>query len=283
MTIVPRSNLEAVYREHPLRKSTILRRVIAQHGSLSNLTAWDLADDARGGITDQNHVGGARFTIALAEACAIDGATEIVDLCCGLAGAARVLAALHGCRVHGIDLSPDRVRDAEDLTRLVNLSHLITVERADVMTVPVPPHRYDVMWGQGAWIHLRDKEGFVRRWTGSLRPGGRVGLEDAYLKRPPATASECALVADVEAHWLSDLVALDGPGSWTTIFTACGFEPRSVVDLSDDLGSELTNLIETASASDHQAATAFEQDGWRAALAATECGLVGYFRTVAYL
>ena len=54
---------------------------------------------------DQFHVRGLAATKELAEGLSLEPGSTAIDVGCGLGGPARYLAATHGCRVTGIDLS----------------------------------------------------------------------------------------------------------------------------------------------------------------------------------
>jgi len=45
--------LRDLYRKHPLRKQSILERIVAQRGTLAGMTEMDLAEDPLTEITDQ--------------------------------------------------------------------------------------------------------------------------------------------------------------------------------------------------------------------------------------
>lgn len=227
--------LEELYRDHPLSAARVLNRVRERRGSLEGLRQEDLAHDALTEITDQNHVGGVEFVHALATAARVDGRTAVLDLCCGLGGSARSLAARYGCRVVGIEVTPDRYRQAVDLTARVGLDPLVSFVCGDVMAVPVPRDAYDVVWGQSAWIHLSDKEQFVARWVRALREGGRVAFEDACLANGDADAR----IGELEAAWQSRLVGVD---EWSAMFRAAHLVTELVQDLSTEASAYFGRL-----------------------------------------
>ena len=280
MSRFTRSQIEEIYRTHPQRGETILRRIRARRGSMAAVTVLDLAEDADSGLTDQNHMGGLSFTRQLAQRVGISQSTGVLDLGCGLGGSARALAWWYGCHVHGVDLSPDRIADARHLTELVGLTRLATFECADVMTTPLPEERFDVLWGQAAWSHLPDKATLLRKWTPVLNPGGRVALEDVCLLREPAGDTERRLLTCLEDHWTSYLIPLDGPGGWQSVLLQSGVATQALDDCSEGF---LAHFLELRAGAERQAEPvgAFERQAWDLAIDAIDASLVGYFRLVA--
>src|SRR5947208_8697371 len=120
--------LRDLYRTHPLQGQSILKRIIDQRGTLVGITEMNLAEDPFTEITDQNHIGGVTFVKELAHKAGIGPSTDVLDLGCGLGGSARCLAYFFGCRVHGVDLSVERLREARGLTKLVGLDDLVTFQ-----------------------------------------------------------------------------------------------------------------------------------------------------------
>lgn len=272
--------IEAIYATHPLRKDTIVRRLLKQRGSLDRLTEPDLAEDSVTGISDQNHMGGLASTLELAARARISRASHVLDLGCGLGGPARALAWRYGCRVHGLDLSPQRIRDAGELTALVGLAHLVSFECVNMMTAPLPKQRFDVLWGQGAWSHLEDKSAFLQKWTKALSAHGCVAVEDACRRRQPADDRERDLIASVEEHWASALIQVEGPGGWRRLLEDCGLDVLVAEDRSDAL---LPHFRELHAGSERleEPVSDFEKRAWDLAIEAAEASLIGHFRIVA--
>jgi len=270
--------LRDLYRKHPLRKQSILKRIVAQRGTLAGMTEMDLAEDPVTEITDQNHIGGVKFVRDLAKKAGVGPATDVLDLGCGLGGSARCLAYFFGCRVHGMDLSLERCREARQLTKLVGLDHLVTLQCGDIMRMALPRRRFDVLWGQSAWVHIEDKERLVKKWAKSLKLKGRIALEEAYVKRLPQHARERYDLDELADHWKSYLVGLD---VWTEILSSHSFEVHRNEDLSTELfksHQKLIRLIRTRAIT-HVPET--EQKAWKLAVELVGKGIVGYFRLVA--
>jgi SAM-dependent methyltransferase len=235
MLLTDKRDVRELYKNHPLRRETILARVLRGRGTIDGLTELDLALDEETGITDQNHVGGLVFTAELACCAGVTSRTRVLDLGCGLGGSARSLAYLCRCRVHGVELSEERVRDAIELTRRVGLDNLVGFERGDVFDMEVPEGEFDVLWGQSSWTHFRDKQQFLRRWSKALDGSRRLAFEDLYLKRRPRTASEEQDLDEFERDTMTNLVPIE---EWDEVLTRDGFGIGLQQDLSDFLLQE---------------------------------------------
>src|SRR5262249_11197461 len=156
----------------------VLERLRSRGRDLTQVSARDLAEDVLADETDQNHIGGAQFVWDLAEAARVREADHVLDLGCGLGGSARLLAERYGCFVDGLDISPRRVRDGNELSRVVGLEQRVVLRCGDIGSYEIPVAAYDRLWGQSAWVHVRDKEHILRPWLRALRLGGTMALED---------------------------------------------------------------------------------------------------------
>src|SRR5215212_4837487 len=58
---------------------------------------------------------------------------DVLDVGCGLGGAAFLIAQTYGARVHGIDLSRNMLRLAQARCQEAELTHLVTFEHADIL------------------------------------------------------------------------------------------------------------------------------------------------------
>lgn len=137
-----------------------------------HLTVDDLAP------VDQFHIRGREATLELAEKLRLDANTHVLDGGCGIGGASRTLAALYGCHVTGIDLTPAYIEVAEMLSAKVGLSDLLTYQTADALKMPFEDGKFDVVWTQHVVMNIEDKAGLYREMHRVLKSGGRLGLYD---------------------------------------------------------------------------------------------------------
>jgi SAM-dependent methyltransferase len=270
-------NVRELYKNHPLRQETIFGRLRQQGKPLDSLTELDLALDEQAEITDQNHVGGLAFTAELAGLAGVTSASCVLDLGSGLGGSARVLAHLYGCRVHGVELSKERVQESEKLTRQVRLEALVTFECGDLLEMDVPRNTFDILWGQSSWTHFRDKEKFVRRWSEALGSRRRLALEDLYLKTAPKTTDEKRELDQFEHDAMSTIVEMQ---AWVELLRRCGFSVFAQ-DLSYRLVQDVQRQLhhQTPDRRGRPSATEGEKSGLLLKLASQ--GVLGYFRMVA--
>ena len=84
-------------------------------------------------------------------------ARGLLDFCAGLGGPARYFARRYGALVTGVELTPARVRGANELTRLVGLHEQVQIVEGNVMAAPIPDNSVDVVISQEALLHIPDR------------------------------------------------------------------------------------------------------------------------------
>ena len=127
---------------------------------------------------DEFHIRGRHATIGLARDLSPDRTMRVLDVGCGLGGAARHLANEFGCHVTGLDLSAEYCRVAADLTRRLGLGSLVSFQQGDAVALPFPDSSFDIIWTQHTAMNIPDKARFYREVWRVLRPKGRLALYD---------------------------------------------------------------------------------------------------------
>lgn len=101
-------------------------------------------------------------------------------------GTESLWAAMHGTRVHGIDIRADRVAVAH--ARQTILEHALgtTLDcRFEVRSLlDVEPARYDIVWLEQAVHHLEPRERALDRIVDLLEPGGFLVVSEANAANP---------------------------------------------------------------------------------------------------
>lgn len=272
----PREEILELYEDHPVREDRILERVEQERGDLEGLSEEDLAKTvSQIQASDQNHVGGLETLDRLARLCEIEAGTRVLDVGCGLGGGARRLAETHGARVLGIELSPERVRQARNLTELVGLEERVRFEAGDILEIDLPEERFDVVLCQASASHVRAKAELLDVLTHCLAPGGRLALEE------PAARAEDDL-ARPEMKRLENLwkVALETVEGWRNLLRDAGFSITQEEDSSDDFLGHQEELLELAEAGCIEPPER-ERRAWEAAREQVRQGRLAYLRWVA--
>jgi ubiquinone/menaquinone biosynthesis C-methylase UbiE len=219
------------YERHPISCEIILAKLNASRGHLDDLRPEELFPH------DQDHYGGLSANDALAERARIGMGTRVADFCAGLGGPARYLAHRYGADVTGIELTPARVKGAQELTRRVSLQDRVRVVEGNVMQVPLPDASIDVVVSQEALLHVPDKRRALAEAFRILKPGGRIAFTDWVAHRPLSAA-------DKELMWrgmaVTELYTLP---AYAELVRDAGFAVTSVDDLTGGWGAILTERL----------------------------------------
>ena len=187
---------------HGTLEETILEALRAVGKDLNHLTPKDLAP------VDEFHVGGRPATIAFAEQFRAQPGMRLLDVGCGLGGAARYFAYEHGCHVTGIDLSPEYVNVANALAARVGLGERVFCEPGSALALPFEPERFDGAYMFHVGMNIEDKARLFAEIRRVLTPTGVFGIYDVMrlaagelsFPVPWASGPESSFVADAESY-----------------------------------------------------------------------------------
>ncbi len=173
---------------------------------------------------DQLHTGGIRGTQALLEKLEIPAHFHVLDAGCGLGGASRLMADTFGCRVTGIDLSPDYIEAARVLTHRTGLSGRVQFETGSILALPETPGPFDVILCQHILMNISDKQAAVQQFVRHLKPGGRVVLHEIVAGSHPDLALPVPWAASADISFLEPLESM------LACFTDNGFTLEQIFD-----------------------------------------------------
>ena len=215
------------YERHPISCDIILAKLKASRGHLDGLTHDELFPH------DQDHYGGLAANDALAAWGSIGKDTRLVDFCAGLGGPSRYFAHRYGADVTGIELTPARVKGAEELTRRVGLEHRVRVIEGNVMQIPLAADSVDVVVSQEALLHVPDKPRTLKEAYRILKPGGRIVFTDWVAHRPLSDADRQLMWQGMAVADLYDLPTYAG------LVREAGF----VMNAAEDLTAEWSEVL----------------------------------------
>ncbi len=108
------------------------------------------------GVT--KHPGGFAATDELLALCHVGAAREVLNVGCGIGVAPAYVARKHGCRVVGVDLSEKMIGWSRQRAREEHVADKVDLQVADVLALPFPACRFDVVFCESVLAFVADKE-----------------------------------------------------------------------------------------------------------------------------
>lgn len=158
-------------------------RLVQEHYSRDDLEGVVVAALRRVGVNvdavrvedlaglDQLHAGSLAATEYLLDALELTAGLTLLDVGSGVGGPARLAAARHGCRVTGIDLSPNFVALARTLTEWVGLTALVTFDVGSATALPYGDGSFDRAMLNHVGMNIADKSGVFAEVRRVVEPG----------------------------------------------------------------------------------------------------------------
>lgn len=139
---------------------------------LKALTIDDLA------TVDEFHIGGRAMTAHLMTYLQFQPDMHILDIGCGIGGAARYAAEKTKCRLTAIDLTPEYCNAAALLTQTTGLQEHIIYRHANALSLPFMNDEFDGAYTIHAGMNIGDKHTLYREASRVLQPGAFFGIYD---------------------------------------------------------------------------------------------------------
>jgi sarcosine/dimethylglycine N-methyltransferase len=199
----------------------LLSALAAEGKDIEHLTVDDLAP------LDEFHSRRRRATEELAGMLAPTSTDHVIDVGSGLGGPARYLAATYGCRVSGVDLTPEFVATATELTRRTGLLDRVDFRQGSGLALPFPAGRFDLAWTQNVAMNIADRSQWYAELRRVLKGGGRLAIQDV-VQGPGGPLHYPVNWADSP-----EISFLRTPEETRALLEAAGFETLTWEDNSD--------------------------------------------------
>lgn len=187
---------------HGSLEAAILNALAAAGKDVNRLSLKDLAP------VDEFHIGGRQATIAFAEQFGPQPGMRLLDIGCGIGGAARYFASEHGCQVTGIDLSDEYVAVANTLAARVGLDKQVVCQQGSALVLPFAAESFDGAYMFHVGMNIEDKSRLFREVRRILTVSGVFGIYDVMRTAdgelsfpvPWAGSPEASFVADAASY-----------------------------------------------------------------------------------
>jgi len=176
---------------------------------------------------DELHIGGRKATAHAVAKMSLNEKQHVLDVGCGVGGAMRYIAAEIGCRVTGIDLTPEYISTAKKLTELTGLENKATHEVASALNMPFENGTFDAAITIHVAMNIADRKALYTEVARVLKPNATFCIYDVMKKNDENLIFP---VPWAESEATSHLTT---PEEMRALLDDAGFEIREVEDRTE--------------------------------------------------
>jgi len=155
-----------------------IQAAVARLGkTIDSVTIDDLAP------VDEFHIGGRLATEKFLSQLNFSQQDHILDVGCGLGGAARYVANKYNNRVTGIDLTEEYVETGNALCAWVKLDKHVRLHQGSALSMPFPDEVFDGAYMMHVAMNIEDKAQLFSEIYRVLRPGASFGVYDVMRNK----------------------------------------------------------------------------------------------------
>jgi ubiquinone/menaquinone biosynthesis C-methylase UbiE/alkylhydroperoxidase family enzyme len=213
---------------------------------------------------DQFHGRGIEATEDAARLMVLGPTDHLLDVGSGIGGPARYFASHFGCRVTGIDLTPEFCGVAQELTRRLQLQDRVEFDIGDALAMPYADAAFDGAVSMNVAMNIADKGGFYREIGRVLKPGGWLVLGEIVRETNGAIEYPTPWAATEETSFLATASETQRG------LDAAGFEVLSLRDTRQealDFGARSRAVVERGEKPPHRAVMLVHREQAPAAIA----------------
>ncbi|MEN8131947.1 MAG: methyltransferase domain-containing protein [Pseudomonadota bacterium] len=218
------NNIEAAVTEHYGDKgllARILDSLEAASVGRGRLQPEDLAP------VEEFHIGGREATQYAVDKLSLVRGQHVLDVGCGIGGAARYIAAHSGCIVKGIDLTPEYIEVAKALTELTDLDGSVSFEVSSALDMPFDNSVFDAAITMHVAMNIPERVTLYSEIARVLKPGGTLCIFDVMKK------GDNDLVYPVPWAQSGETSCLKTPHEMCQLLEDAGFDVRETGDRTD--------------------------------------------------
>ena len=125
--------------------------------------------------------GGLKTTEECAKLLGVSADDSVLDIGCGIGGAAFHMATEYGCYVHGLDLSVNMIMGALEASACQAAGRKgckVSFEVSDAEKRELGDEVYNAVFSRDVFLYVKDKEALLKKIHRCLKPGGRLVFTD---------------------------------------------------------------------------------------------------------
>ena len=189
-----------------------IKRGIQQLGKTTQTaTIADLAP------VDEFHIGGRQATMDFMDQLSLRDTDSVLDIGCGIGGAARFVADHYGAKVTGIDLTKEFVETGEEICRWLGLDDRVSLQQGSALNLPFEPSSFHHAYMMHVGMNIADKGSLARQIARVVKPGGTFGVFDVMR-----TGDE-ELLYPVPWATIADTSVMETADDYSDYLKAAGF------------------------------------------------------------
>lgn len=165
---------------------------------------------------DEFHIGGQAATQHLLNQLPFNSHSKLLDIGCGLGGAARYIATHCGSQITGIDLTQEYVQTGNELCKWVNLSHLITLQHGSALTLPYANNAFNGAYMLHVGMNIANKQQLFNEVYRVLSPNSTFAIYDIMLNEGLNDRINDSLNDEQSALSYSSPYSMAYPVPWAT-------------------------------------------------------------------
>ncbi len=198
-----------------------IRQALQQSGKdLADLAPEDLSP------VDELHIGGHATTAHLMTYLQWRTEHHVLDVGCGLGGAARYVVSKLKAAVSAIDLTPEYCNTATALTQMLGLEEHIVFNQGNALALPYPDHEFDGAYTIHTAMNIHDKTRLYSEIYRVLKHDTFFGIYDIMAgPNPEPLAFPLPWASTAETSFLCS------PEDLKTLLTEAGFQVITEDDL----------------------------------------------------
>ena len=208
----------ATHYTHGQLLDRILSGVKAIGKTPESVTVDDLAP------VDEFHIGGRQASEEFIDQLESSENNHVLDVGCGIGGTARFVASRFGCRVTGIDLTPEFVSTGQSLCDWVGLTGQVKLTQGDATAMSFGDASFDAAFMLHVAMNIANKTGLFAEVYRLIKPGAVFGVYDVMQ------TNDEALTYPVPWSTTPDTSALATQEQYIEALELAGFEIVKIRD-----------------------------------------------------